>query len=450
MSETLFDLGLYSFCCLFMAIAQNYTLTPKYPRKISIPFYIFINILINYIFHYSALIISLLPSFHLRSNIKMVFCFGFWIFYIFSNFSNPVKEKILALFTLIITFSLTEICSSGIVLLILEIPAEDLRNLSGFNKLFYFGFGIFSYALASGLSYIILKKKKKIKLQKSVLLVFSLIIICFAALTFLLANSTLFTENKITHIILMLSPIPLLLLFAALYWLMRRLSEQEVLREKLYWSENLKALELDYYTDLQRKFDEIRKIRHDFKDHTESIQLLLEENTPESIKWATDILMSLNKSIDATKIPLYTENIIVNTIVSIKADEAKRNGIDFQAALDLPKELNIESIDLNCVFLNLLNNAVESCRRMPEDTQKSIKLKSCVRAGYLMIKTENPYLDFQTDEKGKFKTTKSDKASHGLGLALIQDIAEKYDGTFETKTENEQFTALVTLRILPK
>lgn len=248
----------------------------------------------------------------------------------------------------------------------------------------------------------------------------------------------------------MLSPIPLLLLFAALYWLMRRLSEQEVLREKLYWSENLKALELDYYTDLQRKFDEIRKIRHDFKDHTESIQLLLEENTPESIKWATDILMSLNKSIDATKIPLYTENIIVNTIVGIKADEAKRNSIDFQAALDLPKELNIESIDLNCVFLNLLNNAVESCRRMPEDTQKSIKLKSCVRAGYLIIKTENPYLDFQTDEKGKFKTTKSDKASHGLGLALIQDIAEKYDGTFETKTENGQFTALVTLRILPK
>ena len=32
---------------------------------------------------------------------------------------------------------------------------------------------------------------------------------------------------------------------------------------------------------------------------------------------------------------------------------------------------------------------------------------------YIIVKTENPYLDLQTDDKGKFKTTKVDKATHG-------------------------------------
>lgn len=45
---------------------------------------------------------------------------------------------------------------------------------------------------------------------------------------------------------------------------------------------------------------------------------------------------------------------------------------------------------------------------------------------YIIVKTENPYLDLQTDDKGKFKTTKADKATHGghlrrHGTQLITD-----------------------------
>ena len=211
--------------------------------------------------------------------------------------------------------------------------------------------------------------------------------------------------------------------------------------------ENVKSLELEYYNNLQQKTNEVRKIRHDFKDNIDTVKLLVDENTEESIRLAKEILSSLDNSIKAAKIPVYTDNLVVNTVVGAKADEANKAGITFNGAIDIPHELSFESIDLNCVFLNLLNNAIESCKKLPDGENKEITLKAAVKAGYLIIKTENPYISLDTDKSGKIKTSKTDKENHGFGMTLINDIAQKYDGTFETKTENGIFTAVLSLKI---
>ena len=65
----------------------------------------------------------------------------------------------------------------------------------------------------------------------------------------------------------------------------------------------------------------------------------------------------------------------------------------------------------------------------------------------MIIKTENLFIEIEKDEKGCLKTTKEDEENHGIGLSLISSIAEKYDGSFEIKTENNTFTAIVNLKL---
>jgi len=279
-------------------------------------------------------------------------------------------------------------------------------------------------------------------------------IVTFGAIIFLniflvliVVNSQAFANDFLTRITLLVSPILLLILCIALYRIMKKLNDREVLKEKLYWVENVKAMELDYYNKLQQKSDEVRRFRHDFKDTLETVKLLVNENSPESIEKAHDILESLNMNINNTKLPIYTENVVINSVVGAKVDEAQKKKINVHVTLDLPKDLCIESIDLNCVFLNLLNNAIEACEKISDIEKREITLKAAIKAGYLIIKTENPFIEVEKDGKGKLKTTKDDAENHGIGLSLISAIAEKYSGSFETKTENNRFTAIVNLKV---
>lgn len=227
---------------------------------------------------------------------------------------------------------------------------------------------------------------------------------------------------------------------------MIRVSDNEVLREKLYWLESVKGIELDYYNKLQDKTNDMRRIRHDFKGVIDSVNLLINENTPKSLQKAKELLSALNNSLNATKIPVYSQNLVANAVIAAKQEEAKNDKIEMDIAVNIPEKISIEAIDLNCVFLNLLNNAIEACKKLPTE-QRKITLKSTVQAGYLMIKTENPYLSVETDKQGKIKTTKLDRKNHGFGLSLIEDISKKYDGYFEINTNDNIFITTVALHL---
>ncbi len=289
-------------------------------------------------------------------------------------------------------------------------------------------------------------KKIKIKVPISVMATLSIIIVMNCMMMMFIYSSNYANKDTFTTIILYLVPATIITMCIALYRIMMRVSDNEVLHEKLYWLESVKGIELDYYNKLQDKTNDMRRIRHDFKGVIDSINLLINENTPESLDKAKELLSALNNSLNATKIPVYSQNLVANAVIAAKHEEALADKIEMKITVDIPEEVSIEAIDLNCVFLNLLNNSIEACKKLPAE-QRKIILKSTVQAGYLMIKTENPYSSVKTDKQGKIKTTKSDSENHGFGLSLIEDISKKYDGLFEITTNNNCFIATVSLKI---
>lgn len=437
--------------CIFLSslsigYAFSKPLTSKLNRILTVLLYAVPLVTINYLFNFSNLVEILIPDYNTRMNIKMIAVPICWILYFVFLFKDSIKRKLFVFIVMAVSNAVCEMVCAIAFSNIFDVVSSEVRDLGFKEKIVYYLISILGYATFSFFGYLICKKKK-FNVPIPVIINFVAIVLINILILLTAINSYAHTNNTFSQFNLFVSPVLIFLLSISLYNVMKKLSDHEILKEKLYWSENVKAIELEYYNNLQQKTNEVRKIRHDFKDNIETINLLMAENTDESIEKAKEILSSLNDNIRSSAIPVYAENVVVNAVVGAKVEEASRENIQIDVKIDLPRELGLESIDLNCVFLNLLNNAIESCKKLPENTERKIVLKSAIQAEYLLIKTENPFVEINVDNKGKIKTTKTDKENHGFGMTLINDIAQKYNGTFETTAENNKFTAVVSLKV---
>jgi sensor histidine kinase regulating citrate/malate metabolism len=98
-----------------------------------------------------------------------------------------------------------------------------------------------------------------------------------------------------------------------------------------------------------------------------------------------------------------------------------------------------------------LENAIEAARQTEE---KYLYVSMTLRMGVLKIKVENSFpgadrIDTKLeDNKVIWKTTKKEKEQHGIGLKNVRKIVELYDGTMETKVDNNMFCVNLVLYMM--
>ena len=141
---------------------------------------------------------------------------------------------------------------------------------------------------------------------------------------------------------------------------------------------------------------------------------------------------------------LYSENRVVDAIVSDKAKECMEKNIRLQTELDIPEKLPVKNAELCVIFANLLDNAIRACERL-EGQEKDhdcaeIRLAARERGGYLVIREENPFEGTVEDRK------QGPLSEHGLGLGIVEQIAQKYEGRLQTEQEEGKFVTTVLLK----
>ena len=124
--------------------------------------------------------------------------------------------------------------------------------------------------------------------------------------------------------------------------------------------------------------------KHDFRNHINMILGLLEVGTKEdAIKYIYEINSSINK-LDEN---IYTNNIVVNSILSSKMKVAKEKGIKINLDLKITSEIKISNVDICIILGNLLDNSIEACDLI--NKYKFIDLKIVSENSRLIIKIEN-------------------------------------------------------------
>lgn len=111
---------------------------------------------------------------------------------------------------------------------------------------------------------------------------------------------------------------------------------------------------------------ELRRMRHDMKNHLSGILGMV--NAGQTKEAGDYIQKMLDDGIgtDADEIS-HTGNIVVDSLVNHKYALAQKDGIQFEARVFIPSVLPFQSGHLAIIFGNLLENALEACRKLPQE-----------------------------------------------------------------------------------
>lgn len=189
---------------------------------------------------------------------------------------------------------------------------------------------------------------------------------------------------------------------------------------------------------------ETREQRHNLRQNLITIRGLAESGkTEELLSYIGTMIEAIPKAVRS-----YCENPTINAIISYYASVCEQEGIEFTARLDFPaKSSSITDVDLCTVFGNLLENALEACRRM-SGGKRFIRV-SCIRhLDTLTIAVSNSF-DGKAKRSGDlFLSSKRKNGSSGIGLSSIRSTARKYHGDARFETEGSVFNSFVYLSFL--
>ncbi|NBI66116.1 ATP-binding protein [Pseudoflavonifractor sp. 60] len=214
--------------------------------------------------------------------------------------------------------------------------------------------------------------------------------------------------------------------------------EKELARLK---SEQAELLERDY-TTLNRAYEVNAKLFHDFHNHIGVLrQLLAHEKYGEAVRY----LDELQAPVQDLTAAVWTGDETADYLINSKAAAAETAGVRFQAQVEFPRRTNIRSVDLCAILGNLLDNAIEAARQVPNQSERTVALTIRRIHQMLVIKVENSFAAAPVQENGQLKTTKTGGGLHGWGLKSAQTAAEKYDGMVQANVSGEIFRAVATL-----
>ncbi len=200
-------------------------------------------------------------------------------------------------------------------------------------------------------------------------------------------------------------------------------------------------LERDY-TALNNAYALNARLFHDFHNHIGVLRQYLSQQKYEKAVQYLDALQAPAREMADTA---WTGDETADYLINSKAAQARADGIQMQVEAEYPRNASIRSADLCAILGNLLDNAIEAARQVPDPQQRFVRLAVRRIHQMIVIKAENSFFVQPVREQGQLKTTKDKGGLHGWGLKSAQAAAEKYDGMIQASCSGNVFRAVATL-----
>lgn len=284
-------------------------------------------------------------------------------------------------------------------------------------------------------------------------------IILFAAVTAVCLIFRITDDDTVIHyiqnIILSMKTCnfkPIIMLLSSIYTIMAFIIIiMEYINSSIYLNKQLGVLEareryaVENYRLMQQSEKETKELRHEMRHHAGILREFIKEKQFEK---AEEYIEQVFGAADSLPVSKYSNNFVINAIVSRYMNRAKANGIDVLYEISVNENINIQDEDMCVLLTNILENAVEACEKLDNSELNYIKLKIKADEQFFYINCVNSANSFAGNWQNKdFKTSKENESLHGYGMPAIQRVARKYYGDVKTDITEESFSVQVILQI---
>ena len=409
-----------TICYLFIFIFEQFIsflyFKSKYTMKRNY-WIILLSYFVSFVFQYVINLFSVpylnLLSFFVCNLTIVLFCFN-----------ASFKQSIFNVALLEGIMMTTEIVVMYLFSSILEIDLLECQN----NDLIIFLETAATKTLYFIIAYIISKSFKKNNNNPNSVNKYSILLFLMPVSSIIVISSYAYLSfnyeiNKTTNILFTCSSLIMLISNIIIFIIHERIIDILIKNTELELEKQKTHINKEYYSELEKQYASSNILIHDIKKCLANIKTLSAQGDTEK---TIDYIDSIYNGYEIKKIKQYSNNKLINVIVSRYAQLCYDNNIDFTADIRNIDFSFIKDSEITALFDNLLENAFEAASN---SYNKFIKIEIDYKnENYIFVKISNSINDKPHFQKGVPITIKNDKKHHGIGTKSIFRIVKKYDG----------------------
>lgn len=197
-----------------------------------------------------------------------------------------------------------------------------------------------------------------------------------------------------------------------------------------------------HYEEVQHIYRQMRGWRHDYHNHIQAMKAHLALGRLDELE---AYLGALDKDLDEVDVLLKTGNVMLDAILGSKLTLARARGINVNARAAVPDGITIPQVELCVILGNLMDNAIESCMRLPE-ADRFLRVYIGTYQGQFYMSVGNAS-GAVLREGGRYVSTKG-QANHGFGLVRIDRAVARLGGLVNRQHEEGVFVTEVMIPIV--
>ena len=200
-------------------------------------------------------------------------------------------------------------------------------------------------------------------------------------------------------------------------------------RKERQWIEQHQEMAMASYENLRRQHEEVMMLRHDMMRHFVALREL--DNTPQAAAYL-EKLIGDNEKIQPV---IQSGNKMLDLILNSKIASAAAKGIKVEIIrAEIADQLPLTDSELCSLIMNLLDNAINAASGVKVSPQ--IDLDMHVKRSFFIFTCTNSVDPAAQEAPG---------SRHGLGLKIVQRIAENYDCLIQTTPSDRKYSVTVAI-----
>lgn len=193
--------------------------------------------------------------------------------------------------------------------------------------------------------------------------------------------------------------------------------------------------------ELKKSEQRIRKLEHDYKNHCLNMNELLKREQYQEVEHYLEKITDYY--LVSEKIYIETQNSILDAVLNVKIFQAREKQMDMVCYVvgDLSE---IDGMEMGSILFNLLDNAIEATRQNKK-VEKKIICNINKEEGATEIFIKNSIDQSVLWKNSDLRTSKANKALHGIGQQIVRNLVEKMEGMIDFYEEDKMFCVHIYL-----